>query len=94
MQARMQAVSTCLTSAARPAGALLAGVLGTWTGVRPALAVGAALLVVPLIVLARSPLRALRQMPNAPAQPADEAAASPGADIVGQHDAPGSPTSA
>ena len=63
MQARMQAVSTCLTSGARPLGALLAGVLGTWAGVRPALAAGSVLLVVPFLVLLRSPLRGLRQMP-------------------------------
>ncbi|MFB7592280.1 MFS transporter [Streptomyces sp. NPDC056169] len=64
MQARMQAVSTWLTSGARPVGALLAGGIGTWAGVRPALAVGACLLVVPLTVLSRSPLRTLRQMPG------------------------------
>ncbi|MFB9593568.1 hypothetical protein [Streptomyces racemochromogenes] len=65
MQARMQAVSTCLTSGARPVGALLAGGLGTWAGVRPALLASACLLVVPCVVLARSPLRALRHMPGA-----------------------------
>ncbi|MGA5556095.1 MFS transporter [Streptomyces lavendulocolor] len=69
MQARMQAVSTWLTSGARPLGALLAGGLGTWAGVRPALVAGACLLVVPLVVLARSPLRALRQMPAPPPAP-------------------------
>ncbi|MBY8846243.1 MFS transporter [Streptomyces sp. SP2-10] len=69
MQARMQAVSTWLTSGARPLGALLAGGLGTWAGVRPALIAGACLLVVPLVVLARSPLRALRQMPAPPPTP-------------------------
>ncbi|MFB7255113.1 MFS transporter [Streptomyces nojiriensis] len=71
MQARMQAVSTCLTSGARPLGALMAGGLGTWAGVRPALAVGACLLVVPLVILATSPLRALRHMPNPPPEPDD-----------------------
>ncbi|MEU5148698.1 MFS transporter [Streptomyces yangpuensis] len=69
MQARMQSVSTCLTSGARPLGALLAGGLGTAAGVRPALVTGALLLVVPLVVLARSPLRGLRQMPEASAPP-------------------------
>ncbi|MFJ6934594.1 MFS transporter [Streptomyces globosus] len=78
MQARMQAVSTCLTSAARPAGALLAGILGTSTGVRPALAVGAALLAVPLLVLACSPMRALRRMPDAPARLAEDESAPAG----------------
>ncbi|MFJ7589540.1 MFS transporter [Streptomyces sp. NPDC097617] len=72
MQARMQAVSTCLTSSARPLGALLAGAVGTWIGVRPALTVGSVLLVVPLLVLARSPLRGLRQMPTAPDDPKEE----------------------
>ncbi|MFF4448232.1 MFS transporter [Streptomyces sp. NPDC001502] len=71
MQARMQAVSTCLTSGARPLGALLAGGLGTWAGVRPALVVGTCLLVVPLAVLAFSPLRALRHMPDPPPEPHD-----------------------
>ncbi|MFD8143948.1 MFS transporter [Streptomyces sp. NPDC059708] len=70
MQARMQAVSICLTSGARPLGTLLAGGLATWAGVRPALAVGACLLVVPFLVLARSPLRRLRHMPGADRQPA------------------------
>lgn len=37
MQARMQAVSTWLTSGARPVAALLAGGFGTWLGVRPTL---------------------------------------------------------
>ncbi|WP_331452072.1 MFS transporter [Streptomyces sp. SS162] len=77
MQARMQAVSTWLTSGARPAAALLAGGLGTWIGVRPALTVGTSLLLVPLIVLAWSPLRALRQMPDPPAGPVDARAQSP-----------------
>ncbi|MFF4187156.1 MFS transporter [Streptomyces sp. NPDC001691] len=67
MQARMQAVSTWLTSGARPVAALLAGALGTWLGVRPALTAGTLLLLVPLVVLARSPIRALRQMPDPPA---------------------------
>ncbi|MFF9914723.1 MFS transporter [Streptomyces sp. NPDC013457] len=66
MQARMQAVSTWLTAGARPVAALLAGGLGTWIGVRPTLIAGTFLLLVPLVVLARSPLRALRQMPDPP----------------------------
>ncbi|MER7695679.1 MFS transporter [Streptomyces sp. NPDC096095] len=69
MQARMQAVSTWLTSGARPVSALLAGALGTWIGVRPALTAGTVLLLVPLAVLARSPIRALRNMPDPPAAP-------------------------
>lgn len=66
MQARMQAVSTWLTSGARPVAALLAGGLGTWIGVRPTLTAGTSLLLVPLVVLARSPLRALQHMPDQP----------------------------
>ncbi|MFI9042593.1 NUDIX domain-containing protein [Streptomyces sp. NPDC053726] len=62
-QARMQAVSTWLTAGSRPVAALLAGGLGTWIGVRPTLTVGTALLIVPLVVLSRSPLRTLRKMP-------------------------------
>ncbi|MET9017020.1 MFS transporter [Streptomyces olivaceoviridis] len=69
MQARMQAVSTWLTSGARPVAALLAGALGTWIGVRPALTAGTLLLLIPLVVLARSPIRALRNMPDPPAAP-------------------------
>ncbi|MEU5898746.1 MFS transporter [Streptomyces venezuelae] len=63
MQARMQAVSTCLTSAGRPLGALVAGVLGTGVGVRAALVAGTGLLTVPFLVLLLSPLRGLREMP-------------------------------
>nr|WP_203633493.1 MFS transporter [Streptomyces halstedii] len=70
MQARMQAVSTWLTAGARPIGALLAGALGTWAGVRAALIIGACLLTVPLLVLALSPLRGLRHMPGTPPEPA------------------------
>ncbi|WP_282697639.1 MFS transporter [Streptomyces sp. CC208A] len=66
MQARMQAVSTWLTAGARPVAALLAGGLGTWIGVRPTLTAGTFLLLVPLVVLVRSPLRALRHMPDPP----------------------------
>ncbi|WP_245970260.1 hypothetical protein [Streptomyces rishiriensis] len=67
MQARTQAVITWLTSGARPVAALLAGALGTWLGVRPALTAGTLLPLVPFVVLARSPIRALRQMPDPPA---------------------------
>lgn len=67
MQARMQAVSTWLTSGARPVAALLAGGLGSWLGVRATLIVGSSLLLVPLVVLYRSPLRTLREMPGSPA---------------------------
>ncbi|WP_435057723.1 MFS transporter [Streptomyces sp. bgisy060] len=83
MQARMQAVSTWLTSGARPAAALLAGGLGTWIGVRPTLTAGTVLLLVPLVVLARSPLRALRHMPDQP-----PAAPGTGGDLVPPPPAP------
>ncbi|MGZ0198738.1 MFS transporter [Streptomyces sp. RM1] len=75
MQARMQAVSTWLTSGARPVAALVAGGLGTRIGVRPTLIVGTCLLLVPLMVLYRSPLRGLRQMPEA--QPVPSRAGDP-----------------
>ncbi|MFJ7157107.1 hypothetical protein ACIQUQ_19445 [Streptomyces sp. NPDC101118] len=67
---RMQAPSNCPTSGARPPGALPAGGPGTWAGVRPALAVGACLLVVPLAVLSPSPLRGLRHVPDPPPEAA------------------------
>ncbi|MFF0228540.1 MFS transporter [Streptomyces sp. NPDC004629] len=76
MQARMQAVSTWLTSGARPVAALLAGGLGTWIGVRPTLVAGTCLLVIPLVVLYRSPLRSLLDMPGSPT------ATSPSAEAV------------
>ncbi|WP_406346358.1 hypothetical protein OH787_05680 [Streptomyces sp. NBC_01547] len=60
-------MSTWLTSGARPVAALLAGGLGTWIGVRPTLIAGTCLLVVPLVVLYRSPLRSLLEMPGSPA---------------------------
>ncbi|MGY1440093.1 MFS transporter [Streptomyces reniochalinae] len=66
---RMQAASTWLTAGSRPLAALLAGTLGTRLGVRPTLVTGACLLLVPLAVLARSPLRALRKMPDPPSTP-------------------------
>ncbi|MFF3350943.1 hypothetical protein [Streptomyces sp. NPDC002779] len=79
MQARMQAVPTWLTSGGRPVAALLAGGLGTWIGVRPTLIVGTCLLVVPVVVLYRSPLRSLLYMPGAPtvAPPSTEAITPP-----------------
>jgi len=66
MQARMQAVSTWLTAGGRPVSAPFAGGLGTWIGVRPTLTAGSFLLLVPLVLLSRSPLRALRHMPDPP----------------------------
>ncbi|WP_420036120.1 MFS transporter [Streptomyces sp. cg28] len=78
MQARMQSVSTCLTSAARPSGALLAGVLGTGVGVRPALLTGTCLLTAPFLVLLLSPLRGLREMPTTPPTGTDRTNGQPG----------------
>ncbi|MCX4681134.1 MFS transporter [Streptomyces sp. NBC_01433] len=69
MQARMQAVSTWLVSCARPVAALLAGAMGTSFGVRPTLVGGSFMLVVPVLVLACSPLRDLRRMPDPPPAP-------------------------
>ncbi|MFE1190042.1 MFS transporter [[Kitasatospora] papulosa] len=79
MQARMQAVSTWLTSGARPVAALLAGGLGIRIGVRPTLVAGTCLLVVPLVVLYHSPLRSLKDMPGSPtmASPSAEAVTPP-----------------
>lgn len=73
----MQAVSTWLTSGGRPAAALLAGGLGTWIGVRPTLVAGTCLLVVPLVVLYRPPLRSLLDMPGSPAVASPSAEAIP-----------------
>ncbi|MFJ7969645.1 hypothetical protein [Streptomyces sp. NPDC096324] len=52
--------STWLTSGARPVAAFLGSALGVWIGVRPVLTAGTLLLLVPLVVLACSPIRALR----------------------------------
>src|SRR5690349_15972466 len=64
MQARMQAVSTWLTSSVRPVVALVAHFLGTRIGVRPTLVVVACLLVVPFVVLYRSPPRQMPKLPR------------------------------
>ncbi|GAA3368465.1 hypothetical protein GCM10020367_06920 [Streptomyces sannanensis] len=72
MQARMQAVSTWLTAGCRPLAALIAGGLGTWLGVRPTLTIGAAALIVPFVVLYRSPVRALQRMPGTTPHSSDQ----------------------
>ncbi|WP_203186067.1 hypothetical protein [Streptomyces pratensis] len=75
----MQSVSTWLTSCARPPAALLAGGLSAWVGVRPTLIAGACLLIVPIVILYRSPVRRLRTMPGlsgtTASRPADLASA-------------------
>ncbi|MFI6689364.1 MFS transporter [Streptomyces sp. NPDC050485] len=63
LQSRMQAVSTWLTGGSRPLAAAVAGVLGTWLGLRTTLTIGALLLIVPVAVFARSPLRTVRTLP-------------------------------
>ncbi|MEU0110608.1 MFS transporter [Streptomyces sp. NPDC006251] len=69
LQGRMQAVSTWLTGGSRPLAAPLAGVIGTLHGVRSALIAGTVLLLVPLAVLALSPVRSLRALPATAAAP-------------------------
>ena len=53
-----------------PLGALVAGLIGDGVGMRPVVLVAALIGgIVPVIVLALSPIRTLRQMPEAPAAP-------------------------
>ncbi|MFM9462726.1 MFS transporter [Streptomyces scabiei] len=63
LQGRMQAVSSWLTGGSRPFAAPLAGAIGTLHGVRSALIAGTVLLLVPVAVLALSPVRSLRALP-------------------------------
>ncbi|WP_348640149.1 MFS transporter [Streptomyces reticuliscabiei] len=63
LQGRMQAVSSWLTGGSRPFAAPLAGAIGTLHGVRSALIAGTILLLVPVAVLAFSPVRSLRALP-------------------------------
>ncbi|MCX5357800.1 MFS transporter [Streptomyces sp. NBC_00124] len=63
LQGRMQAVNSWLTGGSRPFAAPLAGAIGTLHGVRSALIVGTVLLLVPVAVLALSPVRSLRALP-------------------------------
>ncbi|MGP4052345.1 MFS transporter [Streptomyces sp. 2A115] len=63
LQGRMQAVSTWLTGGSRPLAAPIAGAIGTLHGVRSALVAGTVLLLVPVVVLALSPVRSLRALP-------------------------------
>ncbi|MEU6070582.1 MFS transporter [Streptomyces sp. NPDC047082] len=75
LQGRMQAVSTWLTGGSRPFAAPFAGAIGTLYGVRAALIVGTVLLLVPLAVLALSPVRSLRALPVTAPTPAGESTA-------------------
>ncbi|MFI6277903.1 MFS transporter [Streptomyces sp. NPDC050988] len=70
LQGRMQAVSSWLTGGSRPFAAPLAGAIGTLHGVRSALLVGTVLLLVPVAVLALSPVRSLRALPVPSPDPA------------------------
>ncbi|WP_255306216.1 MFS transporter [Streptomyces sp. Wb2n-11] len=67
---RMQAASTTVTAGARPLAAAAAGALVLCLGVRSTLAIGAALQIVPVILLLFSPVRALRDMPVPPSRTA------------------------
>lgn len=75
LQGRMQAVSTWLTGGSRPFAAPLAGALGTLYDVRAALIAGTVLLLVPLLVLALSPVRSLRALPVPTPDPGGDATA-------------------
>ncbi|WP_414169155.1 MFS transporter [Streptoverticillium reticulum] len=65
MQARMQAVSTWLTSGSRPLAAAVAGVTGSLWGVWWALVVGAVFLTAPPVLFLLSSVRTLKTMPQA-----------------------------
>ncbi|MEJ8646341.1 MFS transporter [Streptomyces sp. MS1.HAVA.3] len=65
LQSRAQQTSTWLVSGSKPFAALAGGGLATTYGVRPALLAGALLLLVPVAVLWRSPVRRMAAMPVA-----------------------------
>ncbi|MGW8374702.1 hypothetical protein [Streptomyces sp. ODS28] len=69
MQGRQQAVGTWLAYGPRSLAALAAGALATAVGARPALALAAALLLVPPALLLCSPVRRLRTVPAPRAAP-------------------------
>ncbi|WP_328786514.1 MFS transporter [Streptomyces sp. NBC_00273] len=70
LQARAQQTSTWLVSGSKPFAALAGGAVATAYGARAALAVGTLVLVLPVVVLWRSPVSRLTAMP-VPAPPAD-----------------------
>ncbi|MFE5535534.1 MFS transporter [Streptomyces sp. NPDC056492] len=63
LQSRAQQTSTWLVSGSKPFAALAAGAVATAFGVRAALAAGTLLLVLPVLVLWRSPVSRLTAMP-------------------------------
>lgn len=65
LQGRVNATNRFLTWATLPLGSLAGGVLGQWIGIRPALAVGAAGLLLAVAWLFWSPLPAVREAPRA-----------------------------
>ncbi|MER5780252.1 MFS transporter [Streptomyces mobaraensis] len=66
MQGRMLATGQWITYGTRPLAALLAGACGTWIGVWNTLAIGAALLSLPFLLLLTSSIRTMHQAPTAP----------------------------
>ncbi|GLV88675.1 hypothetical protein Slala04_01290 [Streptomyces lavendulae subsp. lavendulae] len=86
LQARAQQTSTWLVSGSKPFAALAGGALATAFGARTALSVGALVLVLPVIVLWRSPVSRLTAMPVPAPPPGDSALARgvpPPADAAG-----------
>ncbi|MCX4718172.1 hypothetical protein ACFY7Y_33440 [Streptomyces virginiae] len=86
LQARAQQTSTWLVSGSKPFAALAGGAMATAFGARPALAVGTLVLVLPVIVLWRSPVSRLTAMPVPVPPPGDSALARgvpPPADAAG-----------
>ncbi|MFJ4741185.1 MFS transporter [Streptomyces sp. NPDC088775] len=73
MQSRVQQTSVWLVAGARLLAALSAGAIAHAAGVRAALVVGMATLVVPVVLLGLSPVRLLTVMPGAATAPPDHA---------------------
>lgn len=65
LQGRAQSTGMWLAFALRPLAALCAGLMGAAVGLRPTLAVITALLLVPVWMLWRSPIRSLYELPSA-----------------------------
>ncbi|MFE1560495.1 MFS transporter [Streptomyces sp. NPDC058734] len=75
LQSRAQQTSTWLVSGSKPFAALAGGAVATAYGARTALAVGALVLVLPAVVLWRSPVSRLSTMPVPAPPPGDRALA-------------------